>query len=114
MLTSLDWLVIAFMGLAVLTLLSLCLMFLLKNKKAKRILTYVVAVLALYMASVGLRIGLGSWFVTQVALGVVTVLMSIGAVVLERLSKGNDKMLRISRIVAAAALVVGFANALLI
>jgi hypothetical protein len=114
MLTSLDWLVIAFMGLAVLTLLSLCLMFLLKNKKAKRILTYVVAVLALYMASVGLRIGLGGWFVTQVALGVVTVLMSIGAVVLERLSKGNDKMLRISRIVAAAALVVGFANALLI
>lgn len=114
MLTSLDWLVIAFMGLAVLTLLSLCLMFLPKNKKVKRIVTYIAVALALYMAGVGLHIGFLGWFVTQIALGIITVLMSIGAVVLDILSKGNEKMLRISRIVAAAALVLGFANALLI
>jgi len=113
MFTSLDILVIAFMVLTALTLLSLCLMFLLKNKIAKTVCFYVVSVLGLYIASIGLRIGIGGWFTAQIAVGALVPLMIIGAVVLERVSKGNEKLLRIARILSAAALVIGFLNAIL-
>ena len=54
MLTSLDYLIIVFMGLAALTLLSLCLMFFMKNKTAKRIFFYIVLATALFPSYVGL------------------------------------------------------------
>ena len=114
MLTSLDWLVIAFMGLAAMTLLSLCLMFLLKNKVAKRVCFYAVLVLALYMAYIGLRIGFAAEFLSMIAIGFLGILASVGAFVLERVSKGNEKLFLISRIIAAAALVVGLFSALVI
>ena len=113
MLTSLDWLVIVFMGLVALTLLSLCLMFFLKNKTAKRVCFYIVAVLALYVSSIALRIGLGGWFTTQIFFGVLTVLMSVGAIVLDLISKNHEKQQKIARILAAASLAIGFMNAIL-
>ena len=111
MLTSLDWLVIVFMIVAAVTLLSLCLMFLIKNKTAKKVFFYIVCVLGLYVSSIGLRIGFGGYFPMQIAIGILTVLVSIGAFVLEIVSKNNDKRLRVARIAAAAALVIGFMNA---
>ena len=113
MFTFLDLLVIVFLVLIAATLLSLCLMFMLKNKTAKRICFYIVLVLSLYVSSIGLRIGLGGWFTTQIAFGVLTVLMTVSAFVLERVSKGNEKLLKISRVIAAAALAVGMINAIL-
>lgn len=113
MLTFLDLLVIVFLALIGATLLSLCLMFLLKNKTAKRVCFYVVTVLSLYVSSIGLRIGLAGCFTAQIAFGVLTVLMAISAFVLERVSKGDEKLLKISRIIAAAALVIGMINAIL-
>ena len=114
MLTSLDWLVIVFMGLAALTLLSLCLMFLLKNKTAKNVCFYIVAALGLYVSSIALRIGFGGWFVTQIFFGVLTVLMALGAIVLKlTVGKNNEKYQKIARILAAASLIVGFINAIL-
>ena len=112
MLTSLDWLVIVFMGLAALTLLSLALMFLLKNKTAKRVFFYIVAALGVYIASIGIRIGLG-FFTGQVVFGLLAALMSIGAFVVERVGRKSDKMFRIARIIAGAALVSGLVNAIL-
>ena len=114
MFTSLDLLVVVGMGLVAATLLSLCLMFLLKNKTAKRVFFYIVAALGLYASTIGIRIGFSGWFPEQIGLGVLTALMSIGAFVLERVCKGDEKKLRIARIVAAAALVLGIANGLLI
>ena len=113
MFTSLDFLVIAFMGLAALTLLSLALMFLLKNKTAKRVFFYIVVALGLYISSIGLRIGLSGWFTAQIGFGVLTVLLGIGAFVVERISKGNERMLLVARILAAAALALSFLNAIL-
>lgn len=113
MFTSLDLIIIVFMVLAAVTLLSLCLMFLLKNKTAKRVFFYIVTALGLYVSSVGLRIGLSGWFTAQIGVGVLTVLMGVGAFVLERISKGDEKKLRAARIVAAAALVLGMSNAIL-
>ena len=114
MLTSLDWLVIVFMILAAVTLLSLCLMFFIKNKTSKKVFFYIVSVLALYMASIGLRIGIGGLFSEQIVIAVLTAIMCIVAFVLERVSKGNEKMFRIARTVSTIALVVGFINAFFI
>lgn len=114
MFTSLDLLIIVTMGLAAGTLLSLCLMFLLKNKTAKRVCFYIVEAFALYMASVGLRIGIAGMFPSQILMAVFFALMGIVAFVLERVSKENKKMLLISRILAAVSLVGGFVNALLL
>ncbi len=112
MFTSLDLLIIAFMVLAAVTLLSLCLMFLLRNKTAKKVCFYVVSALGIYMAYVGIRIGFGM-FPIQVLIGIVAALACVGAFVLERVCKGNDKMFLVSRLISAAALVIGFFNALL-
>ncbi len=112
MFTSLDLLVIVFMALAAVTLLSLSLMFLIKNKKAQKACFYTASVLAVYVASVGIRIGFGM-FPIQVIVGILAALVSIGAFILERVSKGNEKMFLIARILSAVALVLGLFNAIL-
>ena len=112
MFTSLDLLVVVCMGLAAMTLVSIALMFLLKNKTARRVCLYIVAALGVYMSSVAIRIGF-DMFIGQVAIGILTGLLSIVAVILECLSKGNEKVLRVSRLMATGALVVGFMNAIL-
>ena len=112
MFTSLDLLVIVFMALAAVSLLSLGLMFLIKNKKVQKMCFYAVSALTVYLAYVGIRIGLGM-FPIQVALGIVAALSVIGALVLERVSKDNQKMFLIARLIAVVALVLGFCNAIL-
>ena len=69
MLNSLDLLVIVFMVIVALTLLSLALMFLIRNKTARRVFFYIVLVLGLYVATIGLRIGFSGYFFEQIALG---------------------------------------------
>ncbi len=112
MFTSLDLLVVVFMILAALTLLSVCLMFLIRNKIAKRVFFYIVSAIGLYMSWVDIRIGFGGLFPVQIAVGIVSALICIGAFVLERVSKGNEKLLLIARILGAAALVLGLVNAI--
>ena len=113
MFTSLDLLIIVFMVLAAAALLSLCLMFLIRNKPARIVFFYIASALGLYVSCVGFRIGVGGLFSFQIAIGVLTALMCIGAFVLERISKGNDKMFLAARILSVAALVIGFFNAML-
>ena len=114
MFTFLDLLVVVFMVIVALALLFLCLMFLLKNKTAKRVFFYVVLVLGLYVSTIGLRIGFGGFFTAQMNIAVFTILSCIGAFVLERVCKGNDKLFLVARIAAAATLVLALANAFLI
>ena len=113
MFTSLDLLIIVFMVLTAVTLLSLALMFLIRNKKASKVCFYVASALGLYISWVGFRIGFGGMFPIQIAVGIVTALMCIGAFVLERIGKGNSKMFLSARILSAAALVIGLVNAIL-
>ena len=113
MFTSLDLLIIVFLALAAATLLSLALMFLTRNGTARKVCFYIASALGLYISWVGFRIGLGGMFPIQMAIGVVTALMCIGAFVLERVGKGNSKLFLVARIFAAAALVIGLFNALL-
>lgn len=114
MLTSLDYLIIVFMGLAALTLLSLCLMSLMKNKTAKRVFFYIVLATGLFLSYIGLHIGITGWFTSQIAIGAVTILMIIGALVLDLISRGDAKKIRAARIVGAVALVLAMANAFFI
>ena len=112
MFTSLDLLIIVFMALAAVTLLSLCLMFLIRNKTARKVFFYIASALGLYVSWVGFRIGIGGLFPIQISIGLLTALMCVGAFIFERVSKGNGKMFLFARILSAAALVIGFFNAI--
>ena len=87
MLTSLDWLVIVFMIMVATSFLSLCLMFLVRRPHIKRVCFYIVVALSIYAAAVG-----------------------IAAIVIDRTSKGDEKKLKIARIMAATTLVIGIIN----
>lgn len=113
MFTFLDLLIVVSLVLIAASMLSLALMFLIRNKKVQRVCFYITAALSLYIGYVGVQI---NWpgFYHQAVLAVVLAVVSLGAVVLERIKKNDDKMFLVARIAAAAALVTGVANALLV
>ncbi|MBE6970949.1 MAG: hypothetical protein E7446_02365 [Ruminococcaceae bacterium] len=108
--TFLDLLILVVMVLAAVSLLAVVLMFLVKNPKVRRVCLWIVAALGVYVGYVGVRI---MWINSagQTALAVLLALVGIGAVVLERVSRGNEKRFLIARIMASAALVAGMLNA---
>ena len=110
MLNSLDLLVIVFMVLAAVSLLALCLLFLVRNSRIKKVCFYIVAVLGVYTGYIGIRIG-SIWFPVQTAVGVIAAVASIAAIVLGAASIGNAKKFMIAQVVAAASLLIGFINA---
>ena len=110
MVTFLDLLVVVVMVLCAVSLVAMALMFLVKNKKIKRICLYLVAALGVYMGYVGCRI-LWPGFLPQVILAIALALAAIGAVVLERLSKESEKRFLLSQVLASGSLVIGMFNA---
>lgn len=113
MYTFLDLLIIVVMVLVAVSLLALALLFLSRNEKVRRVCLYVVAALGVYMGYVGTRI---NWpgFTSQVILAVVMALIAVGAVVVERLHKGQEKQFKLARAMAAVSLVVGMVNAFMV
>ena len=113
MITFLDLLIIVSMVLIAASFLALVLMFLIRNKTVQHVCFYVAVALSLYVGYVGIQI---NWpdFSSQASLSVVLALVSIAALVVGRLKKNDDKMFLCARIAAAAALVIGTVNALLI
>lgn len=112
MLTFLDLLVVVFMILATVSLLALCLMFLVHKPIVRKVCFYIVEALGIYVATVGVRIN-GYMFPGQSVIAVLAGIACIAALVLERMSKGDEKKFLIARILSAAALVVGICNAFL-
>lgn len=112
MTTFLDLLIVVVLVLAAVSLVSIALMFLVRNTMVRRVCLWIVAAMGVYMGYVGLRI---MWInsAEQSALAVLMALTSIGAFVLERLSKNSKKRFLIARIMASAALVIGMLNAFL-
>lgn len=113
MLNFLDLLVIVFMVLAAVSLLALCMMFLVRNPRIKKVCFYIVAALGIYAGSIGIRTGT-SLFPVMTAIGVAAAAVSIAAIVLVATSKGNEKKFKIAQLMATAALIVGIVNAFLI
>ena len=112
MLTALDFLAMAFVGLSALSLLAVCLMFLVRKPVARKVCFYIVVILCIYMAYVGLYISSG-FFLRQTIVAVIVGLTGIATVVLERLSNNDNKKFLIARILSAIALVIGMFNAFL-
>lgn len=112
MLTALDFLTLAFIGLSALSLLAVCLMFLVRKPVARKVCFYIVVILCIYMAYVGLFISSG-FFLGQTIVAVIVGLTGIATVVLERLSNNDNKKFLIARILSAIALVIGMFNAFL-
>ena len=108
--TFLDLLIVVVMVLSAASLLAMALMFLVKSKKVQHAFFYLVVALGIYMGYVGFRI-LSPTVIWQTVLAVLMALTSLGALMLERLRKGNEKMFLIAKIAASAALVVGMFNA---
>jgi len=113
MITFLDLLIITSMALIAASFLSLVLMFLVRSKKVRQVCFYIAVALSVYIGYVGFRINWHDFF-GQAVLAAVLALISAGALVLERINKSDDKMFLFVRIAAAAALVIGTVNALLI
>ena len=113
MLNFLDLLVVVFMVLAAASLLALCLMFLVRNPRIKKVCFYIVAALGIYAGSIGIRTG-GFLFPGQTAIGVIAAAVSIAAVVLAIISKGDGKRFKIAQLMAAGALLAGIASAFFI
>ncbi len=112
MFTSFDLLIVAAMGLAALGVMSTVLMFLIRNRIARRVFMYVSVALALYLAHAGLYIS-GGAFLGQAAVSFAVIAGCVAVVVLDVLSKKNEKLFTLARILTAVAVVTGFANALL-
>ena len=112
MLTALDFLTLAFIGLSALSLLAVCLMFLVRKPAARKVCFYIVVILCIYMAYVGLYISSG-FFLGQTIVAVIVGLTGIATVVLERLSNNDNKKFLIARVLSAIALVIGMFNAFL-
>ena len=108
--TFLDLLIVVVLALAAVSLVAIVLMFLVKNDRVRRVCLWIVAVLGIYIGYVGIRINFPG-FLSEVLLAAAMALTGIGAVVLERLSKGNEKRFLTARIMASAALLVGLLNA---
>lgn len=108
--TFLDLLIVVVMVLTAVSLVSIALMFLVKNEKFRRACFYIVAVLGIYMGYVGIRINQFG-FTPQMILASVMAVISISAIALERMNKGNGKRFLLCRILASLALVVGMLNA---
>ena len=110
MTTFLDLLIVVVLALAAVSLVAMALMFLVRNKTVKRVCLYLVAALGVYMGYVGLQI-LWPGFPGQCVLAVLTALVSIGAVVLERCSRDSKAKFLTAQVMASAALIVGMLNA---
>lgn len=113
MLTSLDLLILVFIGFAFAVLVSVCLMFLIKNRIVRRVCLYISIVIGIIMAFLGYMISSGM-FPMQTATAMMTALASVGALVFDIVGRKNDKLFLVARIIAAASVAVGFINAFLI
>ena len=112
MLNSLELLIIVAMVLIAASLLALCLMFLVRNQRIKKVSFYIVAALGIYMGYIGFRIG-SFLFLGQTVMGIVVAAAGAAAIALAVVGKNNERMVKIAQLVAVAALLVGFINAFL-
>ncbi|MBR4865781.1 MAG: hypothetical protein IKU11_03770 [Clostridia bacterium] len=114
MLNFLDLLVIVFLAVAAFSLLSVVLMFVVKNPLVQKISLGLTVLVSLGLGVSYLPSFLNFGFDGQFAAGILFILMGIGGGVLALAAKDDPKKFLAARILAAAGLVLGIANAFLI
>ena len=107
---SLDLLVVVSLIMVIVSFVSLSLMFKARSARVRQVSFYIVAALGVYAASVGIRIGNGL-FPVQTVIGIIAAVASIGAIILERFSKGDEHKFFIARLTVATSLIIGLLNA---
>ena len=109
MLNSLDLLVIVAMVLAAVSLMVVCLMFLVHRPLIRKVCLYIASALGLLAGVFSMQM---FWFAfpMQFALGIVLGALGIAAIVLERSAQDNEKKLMLARVCAALSLVGGMLN----
>ena len=112
MLNTLDLLIIVVLALTAASLVSLVLLFLVRNKTVKRICLYLVIAFAIYIGYAGIRINLHN-DLPRTVLAAVMGAVAIGGFVMERRAVGDERKLLTARILASVALVAGMLNAFL-
>lgn len=109
MMTTLDALVLVFMGLSVVSLLALCLMFLMKKEAIRKACFYLLALEGMAVSVMNALMTPGS-FPGELALGWGLGALSVAALLLEFCGKSAKKS-AIARILVAVAVVGGMLNA---
>ncbi len=108
--TFLDLLVVVVMALIAVSVVTIGLMFLVKNEKIRKIAFWIISVLGIYIGYVGVRI-MRFGFPFQTLVAVLMALASVGSIILTLCAKNDEKKLVAARIMASVALTVGTINA---
>lgn len=108
-----DLLVVVFMTLIALTVLSIVLLFLLKNGIAKRVFFYLALALGLFASWGAISIGLIGSFIIQLVLGIATAVICVGLGVLSVIKRKDERVFFFAKTLAAVTLVVALFNAIL-
>lgn len=103
----LDLLVLVFAAFAAVALTAVALMFLLKDKLAKRIAFYAAIALGVLLSSAGIYVSAVSALPLFVGVAAAGLILSIGALVLERVGKDKAKSFLLARAGSIAALALG-------
>ena len=110
MTTFLDLLVIVFIVLVTVSLLCICLMFLTRNLKIKKISYYILSILCIYAGYIGIRIGDGL-FLTQTIIGGIICMISIATSAMVLITKDYEHKFKIAQIIIAITFIIGILNA---
>ena len=109
MLTSLDWLIIVFAGIVLVSLIALAIMFLPKNRTLNK-------AAFMFAAAIGIVLGIINYLTTpalysgEIFIGWVFAAISFIAILIENLSKNKKKSL-IARILVIVSVLAGIWNA---
>lgn len=109
MMTALDYLVVVFMGMSAVSLLAVCLMFLMKKDRIKKICFYFLALEGMALSVLNALMTPGT-FPGELAIGWTLGGVSIAALLLEICGKGEKKFV-VARILVAVAVIAGMLNA---
>ena len=114
MFTNLDALVVLFMGLAFAALLSVVLMFLIRNKVVRYVAMGAVLITAACAATFGFLVGFTGAFLGQIAVAALAVLLIPTAIVLSVFGAKHPKLFLVARLVSVASMVLGMLSAFFI
>lgn len=110
MTTFLDLLVIIFIVLVTVCLFCICLMFLTRNLRIKKISYYILSILCIYAGYIGIRIGDGL-FLAQTIIGGIICMISIVTSTMILITKDYEQKFKVAQFIISITFIIGILNA---
>lgn len=110
MTTFLDLLVIIFIVLVTVCLFCICLMFLTRNLRIKKISYYILSILCIYVGYIGIRIGDGL-FLAQTIIGGIICMISIVTSTMILITKDYEQKFKVAQFIISITFIIGILNA---